>query len=370
MDDKIIDFVRRTAQQQRRGYYLRLMESHYEKSILTEPVATIIWQTLRKDNRRTRLETAFNEYDPLHDEILISIGDREVLTNRRFFLFGEHGELERPPIDLAGIESYKPAGARSPQRIVMNDGEMIRRHVPSGVDGTVVRKLMAEVAGDAEPKDLHLLTPRLFDWDSDLERASQDPLDGEADEELRQLATSVAGECGLESYALCRWETTAGAVENVLSLWAKRAVFGVAGDMLHSNQRLFGLAVLTSDGKLRVCGLGAMGAESSIGADDVINGTPDLTAVFSVDVVDTVATRTGNTVEAGEIEFEFPASFLLENPKFPRKILDLRFDTEEQNPVPEPTFAELESKEKKNTLVGCGLLLLIAFALFLFIANA
>lgn len=149
----------------------------------------------------------------------------------------------------------------------------------------------------------------------------------EAQDHIRHLLQEVLPRAEWRSIGVCRWSSTGHKLGETASLWAGRALLGVAGDLLHVETSILGIAGITADDTLVIARIGELGVNETVRPESVFGtrvskertltgSLAQLRVTQFSNGLRIVNTGTGDTLE----DVVFPACFLPQNETFAGKL--------------------------------------------------
>lgn len=147
-----------------------------------------------------------------------------------------------------------------------------------------------------------------------------------AERHMHELLDKLAPQTEWLLCGLGLWTTTGHRASQTASLWAGRALFGVAGDMVHSESRLLGIFGLSANGVLHRLRIGECSNitpeivyDSEVIPHDSVS-SPKSELSIATERPGVLNLETTNT--RSQIVVEFPKCFLSQNEEFPTKLQD------------------------------------------------
>ena len=129
------------------------------------------------------------------------------------------------------------------------------------------------------------------------------------------------------SIGVCRWSSTGHKLGETAGLWAGRALLGVAGDLLHVETSILGIAGITADDTLVIARIGELGVKETIRPENIYGTAVSKERTLTASLTQLRVTQFSNGLRivntvTGDVleEVVFPACFLIENETFSAKL--------------------------------------------------
>lgn len=193
------------------------------------------------------------------------------------------------------------------------------------------------------------------------------PTSDGAQQHIQRLLQEMLPTAEWRSFGVCVWTSTGHKLGQSASLWAGRAFLGLAGDLLHVETSILGIAGLTADGTLAIARIGELGANETVRPESVYGTTVSKERAMTAPLTELRVSRLSNglrivrmsTGEALE-EVVFPACFLVGNESFPAL---LNVDAVVAPVVTAPSVTGVRRKVLSKLLLSLSILLWLGIIL-------
>jgi hypothetical protein len=349
--DIITKMLHRTHEAYRRGEYMALFGSDYESYFSSVSREKFVDHFFGRRKYRGPLQVAFASNDPRSDEIVLWILEYSgVVTNQRLF-FVNDDQLAHPPIELNDVEAYDLRGFSKLRAIVqLRNGSKIKCKVDTGPDPKLFMQAVNAARDPASKEKLTAAPPtRGASRAEDLrETAEQKAALDYLDALSRQLAEEEIAEYGIAVLQNLDFDskTDTHGLQKNLSLWAGRALFGIAADLAFggddghetksASKRPLAMIGISPQGNVygALIGLGGASADASkLMRCKLKPGTNFKSHISLLKAVQTSEGLTGITLQTDKgktIEVDFPKCIVPDNYRWPIRIRRFRDSVKKQ----------------------------------------